>query len=60
MSTVTVWILITISTGYYNKGSASVIAQFPTLDDCRIVAQSIRNLRVETEPLCTQAKVVKP
>ena len=59
MSTVSIWILVAVSTGYYNKGNVSVIDRFATHNDCKIVAQSIRNLDQPVALLCTEAKVLK-
>lgn len=59
MSTITVWLLVAVSTGYYNHGSVSTVAEFPTAAACEHVRKSIPNVGQTVAARCIQATVVK-
>lgn len=56
MTTVTVWLLIAVSMGYYNKGTVTTVGKFETAQDCEAVRRKIPD---EATTLCVQAKLVK-
>lgn len=61
MTTVAVWLLISISTGYYNGGTATVIATFATKEDCGSTRDSLQaSVSSVAVARCVAATVVKP
>lgn len=60
MTTIVVWILISISTSYYNNGTVTVIDRFPTAQVCEFVRQNMPQGRAGGhEARCVQATVVR-
>lgn len=55
MTTVTVWILISISAGFYNQGTTTVIAHFADARTCEKAAEQIKGAN---DKQCIQAEIV--
>ena len=62
MSTVTIWLLLAISSGYGNYGHVTVVERFTTAQDCWSVVEKIkgRDGFRYADYTCTEAKVAKP
>lgn len=45
MNTLTLWLLISISSGHSYAGPSQVVERFPTMQECERVAQLIRSSR---------------
>lgn len=43
MNSIIVWVLISISTGYYNKGSTAAVATFESKEECQKYQELSRN-----------------
>ncbi len=60
MTTITVWLLISVSAGMYNGGSVSKIAEFATEQACKDVAFEV-TLMGPNKASCIKAEIiVKP
>lgn len=55
MTAVTVWILISVSTGFYNQGATTAIAHFQDARACEKVAEQIKGSNTNQ---CIQAEIV--
>lgn len=61
METIAVWLLISISTGTYNKGSTTVVATFATKQECIKTRESLKALGTYLIDVdCVAATVLKP
>lgn len=59
MTTITVWLLISISAAPYNRGNVDVIAKFATEEDCTELQDEIRKLAGSSAALnCLKANVL--
>lgn len=60
MNTLTVWLLISISSGHAYAGPSAVLERFQNVSECERVAQLIRNSREWTAPIlrCIQTTIV--
>ena len=58
MTTVTVWLLISISNGAYNKGTTAVVAKFPTKEACVELEREIDKMSYFVNLKCIPAKVL--
>ena len=58
MTTVVVWLLISVSAGYYNEGTVTVLERFPSAGDCEYVRQRMPSAHASSR--CVQAKIVVP
>lgn len=61
MNTAIVWLLIAVSDGGYNHGTATNLGMFPTQGDCEWVRKHIPNASggyPDVKSACIQAKIV--
>ena len=58
MTTILVWLLLVVSDGPYNRGTASVLEKFPTAEQCEHVRRYIPTTVVESH--CVQANILVP
>lgn len=56
MTTVTVWLLIAVSMGSYNRGTVTTVGQFVSAQDCEAVRKAIPN---DATTICVQAKLAR-
>lgn len=60
MMVISMWLLITISTGSYNRGNVTVVERFPTVQECEKVRAEVRSLDINENSVssrCIQATV---
>lgn len=58
MTTVLVWLLITVSDGYYNRGTSAVLERFADVGECERVRKNIpRDSNAEVKSICVQARI---
>jgi hypothetical protein len=59
MTTILVWLLITVSDGYYNRGTSAVLERFADVAECERVRRNIpRDSNAEVKSVCVQARIV--
>lgn len=58
MTTMLVWLLISVSGGYYNHGTATNIAMFKDVSQCEHVLKNIPSDQVKAK--CIQAEILVP
>ena len=58
MTTILVWLLITVSDGYYNRGTSAVLERFADVAECERVRKNIpRDSNAEVKSICVQARI---
>ena len=56
MTKIVVWLLIATSNGYYNRGTVTVIGQFPAKQDCEAVKSVLNG---DSNGVCVQATLAR-
>ncbi len=59
MSTVLVWLLVTVSDGAYNRGTVSYSPPLATLEDCVRIQKNVQSSVVYTHCIQVNMKVEK-
>lgn len=58
-TSVTLWLLLAISDGSYNRGTVTKVGQFATAKDCEAVRSAILKAEKDNlKALCVQARLV--
>ena len=61
MNTVTVWLLISLSSGAYNQRPVTLVERFATVEECQRVKELVKVSGYGVDiTRCIQATVVKP
>lgn len=61
MTTITVWLLISLSSRAYNQRPVTLVERFATVEECQRVQELVKNYPEATGiTRCIQATVVKP
>ena len=59
MTAITLWLLIAVSDGSYNRGNVTVVERFTSAEQCEHVRKSIANVGSGHEMRCVQAVVAR-
>ena len=60
MTTITVWLLISLNTGSYPQRPITLVERFATAAECQRVAGVIKSATGFPITTCIQAEVIKP
>lgn len=61
MTTVTVWLLVFVSQGYYNAGTVTIGPKFKTVEECQRVLELTNKIgRAQSNGRCIQTMIVTP
>lgn len=59
MTIITLWLLLSVSDGSYNRGNALVVERFATAEQCEHVRKHLAKLGSGHDTQCVQAQVAR-
>lgn len=57
MNTITIFLLIAMSTGWYNQGNSTKLGTFLTLEDCQGTLEQVKSLDTKYGTLASNIKL---